>query len=52
MDHGAISQSLVGHWLMSCAECGMCEQACPKGVPLAAIMYRIGRQLKSEVAAI
>jgi len=52
IDHGAISRSLAKRWLMSCAECGMCEQACPKGVPLAAIMNRISRELKSEVVAI
>lgn len=43
MTHG-----MAKSWLVSCAECGMCEQACPKEVPLAAIMNRIGRELKSE----
>jgi formate dehydrogenase subunit beta len=52
IDHGAISRSLAKRWLMSCAECGMCEQACPKVVPLAAIMNRISRELKSEVVAV
>jgi ferredoxin len=52
IDHGAISRSLAKRWLMSCAECGMCEQACPKGVPLAAIMYRISRDLKREMATV
>lgn len=49
---GKASADLAKRWLMSCAECGMCEQACPKDVPLAAIMNRISRELKSEVVVI
>ena len=46
-----ISKDMTKRWLVSCAECGMCEQACPKEIPLAAIMNRIGRELKSESLA-
>jgi hypothetical protein len=27
----------------------MCEQACPKNVPLAVIMNHIGRELKKQI---
>lgn len=52
MDHGAVSGDLARRWLMSCAECGMCEQACPKELPLAAIMNRLSRELKREAMAV
>lgn len=52
MDGGVLSRELLKHWLVSCAECGMCEQACPRGVPLAAIMNRIHRELRSEPLAV
>ncbi len=35
----------VMRWLISCAGCGMCEQACPKHQPLAAIFNHIRNQL-------
>ena len=35
-------------WLASCAECGMCEQACPREMPLVAIADRIRRDLRVE----
>lgn len=35
----------VSHWLASCAGCGMCEQACPRGLPLAAVISRIRQKL-------
>jgi formate dehydrogenase subunit beta len=52
MNSGKVSVDLAKRWLVSCAECGMCEQACPKGVPLAAVMNRISRELKSELATV
>jgi formate dehydrogenase subunit beta len=52
MSNGSISLEAVRRWLVMCAECGMCEQACPKDVPLAAIMNRISRELKSEPVAV
>jgi len=47
-----MTHDMARSWLVSCAECGMCEQACPKEVPLAAIMNRIGRELKSEAVVL
>jgi len=32
-------------WLAACVFCGMCEQACPKGLPLTAIHTRIGMDM-------
>lgn len=52
MENGTLTRGLVRHWLMSCAECGMCEQACPKGLPIAAAMNRISRDLKREPIAV
>ncbi|MBM3124349.1 MAG: hypothetical protein FJZ87_04650 [Chloroflexi bacterium] len=47
-----VTVEMARRWLVSCAECGMCEQACPRDVPLAAIMNRIGRELKGEALAV
>ena len=49
IDHGVISRETARNWLMSCAECGMCEQVCSKELPLSAIMSRISRTLKHEL---
>jgi formate dehydrogenase subunit beta len=35
-------------WLVSCAGCGMCEQACPQGQPLCAILGHVRDQLLAE----
>jgi ferredoxin len=35
----------LARWLISCAGCGMCEQACPHHLPLSAIFGRIREQL-------
>jgi len=51
IDHGVISRETARNWLMSCAECGMCEQVCPKELPLSAIMSRISRTLNHEMVA-
>ncbi len=32
-------------WLVSCVKCGMCEQACPRGLPLTAIHAWFSREL-------
>lgn len=40
----------VSHWIVACAGCGMCEQACPRHLPLAAIMRQISRQLASSAS--
>jgi CO dehydrogenase/acetyl-CoA synthase alpha subunit len=31
----------VRRWLESCAACGMCEEACPRGFPMAAVIRRV-----------
>lgn len=38
----------ISRWLVSCAGCGMCEQACPQNQPLCLIFGRIREQLLSE----
>ncbi len=35
----------ITRWMMSCAGCGMCEQACPNHLPLSAIFHHIKKQL-------
>lgn len=35
-------------WLVSCAGCGMCEQACPQGQPLCAILGYVREQLLAD----
>jgi ferredoxin len=35
----------IMRWLVSCAGCGMCEQACPNHKPLSAIFIHIRQQL-------
>jgi len=42
-----LSQDLC-RWLISCAGCGMCEQACPQDQPLCAIFGHIREQLMAE----
>jgi len=43
--HGHYNRSSVIRWLVSCAGCGMCEQACPKHLPLPSIFAHIRQQL-------
>ncbi len=40
----------ICRWLVSCAGCGMCEQACPRNQPLGLIFGRIREQLLAETA--
>jgi formate dehydrogenase subunit beta len=47
-----LTRELLRDWLVACAECGMCEQACPKEMPLVAIMDRIRHGPKVESLAI
>lgn len=47
---GKLVREDVVHWLMSCAGCGMCEQACPQHQPLNAVFSRIREQIKAELA--
>jgi CO dehydrogenase/acetyl-CoA synthase alpha subunit len=52
MASGTVTKEAVHRWLEMCADCGMCEQTCPKGFPLAAIMTRINHNLRSEAVAV
>ncbi len=45
---GHYARPAVMRWLVSCAGCGMCEQACPKSLPTAAIFAHIRRQLDQQ----
>jgi formate dehydrogenase subunit beta len=36
----------VVQWMISCAGCGMCEQACPKDLPLAGLFSRVQSALE------
>lgn len=44
-ESGVFLREDVARWLVSCAGCGMCEQACPKHLPLTAIFGHIREQL-------
>lgn len=46
-ENGRLLRTDVISWLVSCAGCGMCEQSCPKKLPLLAIFNRIRDQLSS-----
>ncbi len=35
----------ISHWLAAGVECGLCEEACPKHVPLTALFDRLSRTL-------
>ena len=52
MANGAVTRDAVHRWLEMCADCGMCEQTCPKEIPLAAIMTRINDTLRSGSVAV
>ena len=47
-----LTPDLLRDWLIACAECGMCEQACPKEMPLVAIMDRIRRSPRVDSLAV
>jgi formate dehydrogenase subunit beta len=38
----------INQWLGSCVTCGMCEQACPKNLPLTALHSRIRSDLQHD----
>ncbi len=44
-DFGIYSREQVKEWMISCAGCGMCEQACPNHLPLVTIFNQIREQL-------
>jgi formate dehydrogenase subunit beta len=39
----------VSRWLASCTRCGMCEEACERGVPLFRIVSTISRRLQANL---
>ncbi|MBL6966425.1 MAG: 4Fe-4S dicluster domain-containing protein, partial [Anaerolineales bacterium] len=45
---GHLIESEAMRWLISCAGCGMCEQACPQHLPLSIIFNHIQSQLADE----
>ena len=47
-EKGNYNRQDVMRWLISCAGCGMCEQACPNHLPLSATFGYIREQLKEE----
>jgi formate dehydrogenase (coenzyme F420) beta subunit len=38
----------VSRWLVSCSGCGMCEESCPNGVPLAVLARALSRPLRAK----
>ena len=44
-ESGLYRREQVKDWMISCAGCGMCEQACPNHLPLVAIFNQIREQL-------
>jgi formate dehydrogenase subunit beta len=45
---GHYDRAEVMRWLVSCAGCGMCEQACPNHLPISAIFAHIRQKLAQE----
>ena len=45
---GHYDRQAVMRWLVSCAGCGMCEQACPEHLPTAAIFTHLRQQLDEQ----
>lgn len=48
-ENGRYRQEDVARWLVSCAGCGMCEQACHNHMPLSAIFSQIREQLVEAI---
>ena len=46
---GHFTRKAMVRWLVSCAGCGMCEQACSSQLPLATIFSLIREQLDEEL---
>jgi formate dehydrogenase subunit beta len=49
-DGGAESTQAARRWLEACVACGLCEDACPRHLPLTAIIYRINRSAPGAAA--
>lgn len=39
----------VSRWLASCTGCGMCEEACSRGVPLMMLIFTISDRIREEL---
>ena len=48
-NNGLFKKVDVVRWLISCSGCGVCEQVCPRDLPLSAIFGFIQQQLKALV---
>jgi formate dehydrogenase subunit beta len=46
---GMYAQEDVRQWMISCAGCGMCEQACPNHLPLVSIFTQLRQQLIDSI---
>ncbi|MFC2028336.1 hypothetical protein ACFLTX_00225 [Chloroflexota bacterium] len=46
MDSGRFHKQDVMDWLVDCAGCGMCEQSCPRHMPLSIIFTHIKKSLE------
>ena len=44
-DQGVYKKNDIREWLVSCSECGICEQDCPRNLPLTIIFSSIRSQL-------
>ena len=44
----SLSKEIIQRWLSSCAQCGMCEEACTRRLPLSAIFGQISRDLDEQ----
>jgi formate dehydrogenase subunit beta len=48
---GRYERQDVVEWLMDCAGCGMCEQSCPKHLPLSIIFTHVKRSLEETLVS-
>jgi len=51
-ESGLYSREQVKEWMISCAGCGICEQACPSHLPLVTIFNQIRDQLIEPLGTI
>jgi formate dehydrogenase subunit beta len=47
--YGLYEREQVKQWMISCAGCGMCQQACPNHLPLVTIFTQIRQQLIDSI---
>ena len=50
-NYGLYEREQVKQWMISCAGCGMCQQACPNHLPLVTIFTQIRQQLIDSIEA-